>query len=291
MPTTQSPLRQKAKIWLKRLLFVFFSLLIGGLLMLTLFQSKLLYHPTQEHDAVPKQNHENIWMQSTNGRKIHGWWFPLQQAQITILLCHGNAGNISHRLFFVPMFQKRKAQFFLFDYQGFGKSEGTPSEQGTYDDAKAAWDFLTKTKQIPASQIVIFGRSLGSSIASQLASTVQAKGLILEAPFSSFHDVGKAHFPYLPVRWLARFHYPTALYLQKRSCPLLILHSTQDEVIPYSLGQTCYEQASSPKEFVTIQGSHNDGIFRSEALYFQKVDAFLASLSRTEEQKIQEKKK
>ncbi len=261
-----------------RWLFITVCFYGGFLLLLTLLQSKLLYFPS--HDFVNPQRVglavEDVWTTSTQGTKIHGWWVPKAQARMTILVCHGNAGNLTHRIGLVRELRKRlHANVMIFDYQGYGKSQGSPSEQGTYDDAKAVWDFLVNIRQIPAHHIVLFGRSLGTSIAAHLATRVQPAALILDSPFSSFVDVASAHYPWIPVRWIARFRYETAEYVKQRTCPLLLIHSRDDEIIPFRLGQKCFQQAKEPKEFLSIQGSHNDGFYVSLSSYMKKVDEFL----------------
>lgn len=252
------------------------------LLVLTFLQSKLLYFPTRDKVA-PSQfglSVEDVWATSSRGTQIHGWWIPYPNAKRTIIWCHGNAGNLSHR---APMLEEFRRHFqvnlLIFDYQGYGQSKGSPSEAGTYADAKAMWDWLIREKKLKPEQIVILGRSLGCAIASHLATQVNPAALILDSPFSSFVDVASAHFPWLPVRWIARFRYTTAEYTKKRSCPLLVIHSPDDEVIPFALGQKCYEEAASPKQFLKIQGTHNDGFYQSRTTYLATVKAFLAQLS------------
>lgn len=279
--TSSSSLWSKVSPILRRW-FLGALLLYGGLLVvLTFLQSKLLYFPTKDMLSPSRfgLNVEDVWVTSSGGKKIHGWWVPHPKAKLTLLWFHGNAGNLTHR---APMISEFQASFqvniLILDYQGYGKSEGSPSEEGIYADAKAMWDWLLQEKQQKPEQIVVLGRSLGCAIASHLVTQVQPAALILDSPFSSFVDVASAHFPWLPVRWIARFRYTTAEYVKKRSCPLLVIHSPDDEVIPYKLGQRCYEQAASPKEFLQIQGTHNDGFYQSKSDYVAAVRKFLAGL-------------
>lgn len=246
------------------------------LLMLLWFQSKMLYHPSRSMESPGRDlTVQDVWMTSTNGTRIHGWWILHPQATKTLLFCHGNAGNLSHRIGMIREWHRRfHMNVMIFDYQGYGRSEGSPTEQGTYDDARAAWDYIRHVQQIKPQQIVILGRSLGGSIAAQLATQVKPAALILDSPFSSFVDVAQAHFSWLPVRWIARFRYTTTAYLKQRTCPLLVIHSPDDEVIPITLGRRCFEQAPEPKHFLQIQGNHNDGFYISMSAYFQGVQAF-----------------
>jgi alpha-beta hydrolase superfamily lysophospholipase len=277
-PEDTSPPWVKA---LKRVAIVL--LLLGGIpiLVLTLLQSKLLYHPNTQHDFTPAQYNlpaEDIAFTSKDGTQLHGWWFPVANAKWTILFCHGNAGNISHRLWLAQMFAKQGWQSFFFDYRGYGKSHGSPTEQGTYDDAMAAWGVLRNTKHIPATQIIVYGKSMGGPIASYVAAHTQPAAIVVDSTFSSFQDVAKSHFPFLPIKWIARFSYDTASYLQKRTAPLLVIHSPTDQVVPYQLGQKCFQKAAKPKQFLTIQGDHNNNLLVSKDLYLKTLRQFFQSL-------------
>jgi fermentation-respiration switch protein FrsA (DUF1100 family) len=156
---------------------------------------------------------------------------------------------------------------FIFDYRGYGNSEGKPSEEGTYLDARAAYKWLTEEKKISPDDIIVFGRSLGGSIAAQLASKVKVGALIIESAFTSYVDIGRKFYPYMPVRWFARFSYRTIDYVKDVRCPVMIIHSRNDETIPFEFGLELYESANEPKEFVEIFGSHNDGFLVSSEIY------------------------
>ena len=246
--------------------------------MLWFLQSKLLYHPDRAMDITPKAaglDFEDITFRSANGKSLHGWFIPRYKARATVLFCHGNAGNISHRMAIIQMLYKLDLQIFLFDYQGYGQSDGTPSEQGTYEDVRAAWNLLRNKKKIPHERILVMGRSLGGSIASHLASQVQPKALILDSTFSSFVDIGKAHFSFLPVSLLARFKYTTAENIKNKNYPLLMFHSPTDEVIPFKLGKKCYDTAPEPKTFVKLSGGHNDSFYVSGRKYTKAIQEFV----------------
>lgn len=260
------------------------AFLYGSLLLvLTFLQSKMLYFPSKEMNSTPAAYHitfEDIHFQSKDGTKLHGWWYPVPNAQTTILFCHGNAGNIAGRIGLARMFIKKGWQVFMFDYRGYGKSQGHPSEEGTYQDVLAAWSVLTEQKKLPAHTILAYGKSMGGPIAAYLAAHKPVGGLVLDSTFSSFQDVAQAHFPYLPVRWIARFNYSTQEYVQKKRCPLLVFHSPKDEIVPYELGQKFYEKASEPKSFKSLQGGHNDNLFVSESFYLHSMQEFIRSIHR-----------
>ena len=156
---------------------------------------------------------------------------------------------------------------FIFDYRGYGDSEGKPTEEGTYLDAEAAYKWLIEKKKLPPEEIIVFGRSLGGSIAAQLAGSVEVGALIVESAFTSYVDIGKKFYPYMPVRWCARFSYRTIDFIRDVRCPVMFIYSKNDEVVPFEFGLELYEAANEPKEFIEIFGSHNDGFLVSSEAY------------------------
>ncbi len=203
---------------------------------------------------------------------------------LTVLFCHGNGGNIMHRLDSINIFYNLGLSCFIFDYRGYGSSEGKPNEEGTYLDVMAAYQWLTEEKKISPEDIIIFGRSLGGSIAAQLARKVEARSLIIESGFTSYVDIGRKFYPYMPVRWFARFSYKTIDYLSDVRCPVMIIHSRNDDVVPFEFGLELYEAANEPKEFVEIFGSHNDGFLVSGEIYKKAWTKWLKFLQESEGQ-------
>jgi len=193
-----------------------------------------------------------------------------------ILFCHGNAGNISHRLESIQVFHRLGLSTFIFDFRGYGQSEGRPTEQGTYLDAEAAWHYLVRERQMSPTEIIIFGRSLGGSIAAWLAQDHTPKALIIESTFTSVRDIAAELYPYLPVRWLCRFNYNAMDYLHQLNCPVLIVHSRDDEMISFSHGRRLFETANEPKEFLEIMGTHNEGFMTSAKRYEDGLDSFIS---------------
>jgi len=249
---------------------VLFAVYLGWGLMLYIMQPKFLYRPVKEVAYTPDEldlDFEDVVFESQDGLKLNGWYVPAKDSQFTILFCHGNGGNISHRLDSINVFHNLGLSCFIFDYRGFGNSEGRPSEKGTYLDVRAAYNWLTGKKNIAADKIIVFGRSLGGSIGAQLASKVRPGGLVLESSFTSYVDMGRRFYPYMPVRWFARFSYRTIDYIKEIHCPVLMIHSRNDEVVPFEFGLELYETANEPKEFVEIFGSHNDGFLVSAETY------------------------
>jgi fermentation-respiration switch protein FrsA (DUF1100 family) len=243
---------------------------LGWAVMLYIMQPKFLYSPVREVPYTPGEldlDFENVVFKSGDGLLLSGWYIGAEGSEFTVLFCHGNAGNMTHRLDSINIFYNLGLNCFIFDYRGYGDSEGKPSEEGTYLDVGAAYKWLTEEKKIQPDKIVIFGRSLGGSIAAQLASKVKAAALIIEGTFTSYVDIGKKFYPYMPVRWFARFSYRTIDYIKDVGCPVMLIYSRNDEVVPFEFGLELYEAANEPKEFVEIFGSHNDGFLVSSEIY------------------------
>ncbi len=247
-------------------------------LILYFMQSSFLYRPTSDVFITPGDlgfAFEKVVLNTRDGLKITGWYVPAEGAELTLLFCHGNAGNITHRLDSINIFHELNVNCFVFDYRGYGSSEGKPTEEGTYLDAGAAYNWLRENKKVAAHNIIIFGRSLGASIAAQLAGRVGPEGLIIESGFTSYADMGKKIYPYMPVRWFASFSYNTTEYLQKVHCPVLVVHSRTDELVPFEFGLELYEATNEPKKFVEITGGHNDGFLTSGQIYTNNLREWL----------------
>ena len=242
---------------------------VCGLALLVL-QPRLLYRPVRDVAVTPADlslDFEEIAFQSGDGITLTGWYVPVETSRFTVLFCHGNGGSIMHRLDSVSLFHSLGVSCFVFDYRGYGNSQGRPTEAGTYLDARAAYDWLVHEKHVPTEQIVLFGRSLGGSVAAHLAARVPAGALAVESAFTSYPDIGARFYPYMPVRLFARFQYNTQAYIREVSCPVLIVHSRDDELVPFEFGTRLYEAASEPKQFVEIFGGHADGFLLSGDAY------------------------
>ncbi len=251
------------------IVFIAYSILGWTLYFL---QPRFVYSPTREVSYDPGDlglAFEKIAFKTEDGLKISSWFVPADNAQFTVLICHGNGGNISHRLDTINTLNELGLNCFIFDYRGYGSSQGKPTEEGTYLDAQAAFDWLGSVKGIPPEDTILFGRSLGGSVAAHLAQTAKPAGLVLESSFTSYVDLGRKFYPYLPVSWFASFNYNTLEYIGKVSCPILVIHSRNDELIPFEFGLRLYNAANEPKEFIEIFGSHNDGFLFSGEVYRQ----------------------
>ena len=188
---------------------------------------------------------------------------------------HGNAGNIEHRLGLARAFRRIGYSVLLFDYRGYGKSSGTPSEEGVYLDAEAAYDHVTGEQAVPSSKIVIYGESLGGGVAIELARRRECFALITESAFLSIRDVAAHHYRWLPVRWLARQRFDNVAKLPGIQRPYLAIHSSDDEIVPFSHAEGLFRVANEPKALITTRGGHNAGGFQASSGATAEVEAFL----------------
>ncbi len=259
------------------------ALLVLGFLAAWLYftQPSMIFFPYRELMATPKDWHlkyEDVSFSTEDKNILHGWYIPKEGSRRTVLFLHGNAGNISHRGDSIAIFHRLGLNVFIFDYRGYGQSQGKPSEKGFYQDAAAAWDYLTVTRGIRGSDIVLFGRSLGGVVATKLASEEKPSGLIVESAFSSAKDVARKIFPFMSWLTVIRYDFNAASYIGAATCPVMVLHSPDDEIMPYALGEKLYGAANAPKEFVKMRGDHNSGFLRSQPEYEKKLHSFIQSL-------------
>ena len=228
--------------------------------------------PTRELVATPADislEYENLTLNTSDNERINAWYIPAgNQPTKTILFFHGNAGNISHRLETIKIYNQLGFNFFIFDYRGFGLSTGKPSEQGTYLDADTVWQYLVEEKNVSAEEIIIAGRSLGGGVAAELAKKVRPAMLILESTFTSMTEVSAEHYPFMPTSLIVKHEYETHLKLKDIHCPIVLVHSKNDEVIPYEHSQRNFDMANEPKQFIELRGGHGSGFLLSKQTYF-----------------------
>jgi uncharacterized protein len=253
----------------------------GFILWLRWIEPRMLYHPDHQIVQTPDQaglKYEDVTLTTLDGIRINGWFVPVQDAKLTILFFHGNAGNISHRLEKLAILHDLGVNTFIIDYRGFGRSEGKPSEQGTYHDAQAAYEYLIQQRKLVPHSIIAYGESLGSAVAADLASKVEVGGLVLEEAFTSVGDVGQKMFPFFPVRWLVQNKYDTLSKIPHIKVPVLILHSHEDEIFNMSYPQRLLAAGNDPKTLVELHGSHNDAFLVSAAVYREALQKFFAGV-------------
>ncbi len=228
--------------------------------------------------ADARMDYEDVSIETADGVTLHGWFIAGRSRRV-LLFFHGNAGNISHRLDSIRQFRNLELSVFIIDYRGYGQSEGRTNEAGIYRDANAAWRYLTETRGVHPNNVVIFGRSLGASVAARLATQQDPLALIVESSFTSVPDIAQELYPWLPARWLSRLSHATRDYVQEVHCPVLVIHSRDDEIIPYHHGQAIFAAAPEPRTLLTLRGSHNDAFLSDESSYIEGLWAFLTRAS------------
>ncbi len=253
-------------------------------LMIYLFQGKMVFlanMPGRALTASPGDiglAYENVSLTTSDDERIHGWYVPAARARGVVLFFHGNAGNISHRLDSIAIFHQLGLDTLIIDYRGYGESSGQTSEQGTYLDAQAAWDYLVVERGISPDRIIVFGRSLGGAVGAWLGSQHTPAAVIIESSFSSGADMAHRLYPFLPTRLLTRLRYPVAEYASRLECPVLVVHSRDDEIIPFAMGEAIYAAVKQRKALLELRGDHNGGFYISRQAYIPGLNTFIESV-------------
>lgn len=247
-------------------------------LLLFAFQKRLIFHP---HRGLPHDpgdlglDYEETTFTTEDGAALHGWYVPATESRGTVLFFHGNAGNIADRMDTILQLHRLGLNLLIFDYRGYGRSEGTPSEDGLYQDARAAYDYLKEERRVEADRLIIMGRSLGGAVAAWLAAHARCRLVILESTFTSAPEVAADIYPLLPARYMIRYRFPVQKWVDQIRVPLLIAHSENDKLIPYTHGQKLYHTAHAPKKFLELQGEHATATHDSGEKYEREIDKFL----------------
>ncbi|MBP7737259.1 MAG: alpha/beta hydrolase [Spirochaetes bacterium] len=241
-------------------------------------KNRYLFHPYKQIVDTPASMglvFDDVYFNAADGIRINAWWVPAPAPKGTILFCHGNAGNISFLLDTIRLFHGLKLNVLVFDYRGFGRSGGSATEEGTYRDVAAAWEYLVSFRKIDPGTIAVIGRSLGGPIAAWICQDRTPGALVLEATFTRAADVALHHYPMAPGELLFGDTYNAGKYVTRVRCPVLVVHSPEDEIIPYDLGAKLFKKINGPKEFLMIRGSHNNGFMESLNEYASGLDWFL----------------
>jgi len=243
---------------------------------------RLVFQPSPGVDLTPEQlgvEGREVYLDTEDGVRIHGFVLPAPGATRAILFLHGNAGNASHRLPNAARLMQLGATVLVLDYRGYGRSAGTPSEAGVYADARAGFDHLTNGLGFPPGRVVVFGRSLGGVVAVDLARHRTPAGMILESTFTSVADMARGMLG-VPLGPLLRGRFDALGKIGRVRCPLLFFHGDADGIVPYRLGRTLYEAAPEPKAFETLAGAgHNDTVVVGGEPYFERIGAFLGAVA------------
>jgi len=247
---------------------------------MVVWENSLIYFPSvyPEGDWNPHGlDFEDAWFDSDDGTQLHGWYVPAANPRAIMLLAHGNGGNLSHRFELLKELSNRlQASVMIFDYRGYGRSAGKPTEAGILSDARAARGWLAARAGVGEAEIVLMGESLGGGVMVDLAAQEGARGLILENTFPSLPAVAAYHYPWLPVKWIMRTQLNSVAKIDRFRGPLLQLHGDADTIIPFHLGKQLFAAAKEPKELVVILGGDHNDPRTPQA--FAAIDQFLSSL-------------
>ncbi len=279
---------------IRRVRLVLISVVLGtslayGVAFLVLWsqlEKRFVFFPVAELLYTPNDaglEYEDVSLQTSDGLTLHGWFIPGDPAAgsgMTWLWFHGNGGNIGHRIDELAQAHHRTGDdIFIFDYRGYGQSEGKPSEKGSYLDSQAAVGYLLSRPGTDPSRVVYLGHSLGAAVAVELSLDPPPMSLVLVSPFASVRDMAGLALPFPPVGWLVRNHYDTISRVRRLNVPVLVLHGDLDETVPISQGRKLYSAANEPKRFQTLEGaSHNDTYLVAEEQYWGAIESFLAEL-------------
>jgi fermentation-respiration switch protein FrsA (DUF1100 family) len=263
------------------LLSIFFLSVIVSYVFYPRIENFFVFYPDKTIDITPddfRLNHRDIYFATEDGEKLNAWFFPIpgKESSPVILFFHGNAGNISHRLENIQLLLEQNLQVFIFDYRGYGKSTGKPSEAGLYLDGLAAYDYLVTKELIPPEDIILFGRSLGAAVAIDTALKRDVRSVIAESAFLSTRDMAKT----MPIiNLFACFMPPNYNNLEKVTVlnrPKLFIHGDKDELVPFSMGEKLYREAEPPKYFLRLEGAgHNDTYIKGGDNYFKTLVDFV----------------
>ena len=260
-------------------IFGVYLLLLG---FMYFFQDSLLFMPSSGMVQTPESvgvEAEDFWAETEDGIRVHGWYFPHEESDYVIVLSHGNAGNISYRIDIARTLLEMGAAVLMYDYRGYGQSEGKPSEKGLYKDIEAVVEGLKSGKGYGEHQIIMYGRSLGGAVAAYAANNYNLGGLVLDSAFKNLRAMVRDVYPFVPSR-LAKYTFPTEQYLQHdRDYPIMILHSPNDQIVGFHHGEYLYNELDEPKRFVELMGGHNNNFFVSSDLIVENWKWYLSEIS------------
>ncbi len=254
----------------------------GACGLLYLAQSSLVFLPSREVGPTPADagvSFREFEIKTGPDSSVHGWLHQVGPAAPWIIHFHGNAGNICGRIDQLKMFSQLGLNGVVFDYRGYGRSQGHPSESGLVEDGVAVIDFLTQQEGLTLDRAVFFGESLGGGVATAVAEQRTPAGLILKSTFTSIPDRASELYPWLPVRHLSRVRFPNLERVRTLSCPKLFIHGDPDEVVPFHHGRRLFQAACQPKEWLQVPGGHSRGPFQLGPEFPQRLGAFCLSVT------------
>jgi hypothetical protein len=270
--------RRPLHIRILRLMAIAVAVYFSAAILLLVFQRHLIYFPSRVYDGVPSDiglSFEEVRFSTADGVVLAGWYVPRDNSKATMLFFHGNGGNISHRLHAIDVLHGLGYSIFIIDYRGYGQSQGKPFEEGLYRDAEAAWQYLIQTRGESPRRIVLMGESLGGAVAVELAARHAPAALVVESTFTTLAEVAKVHYPYFPVGLILSEKYDSIGRIGRVRRPVLILHGSEDELVPLALGKALFAAANEPKRFIETPGGHNEAGFTYTPDYAEMVGRFI----------------
>lgn len=267
----------------RRWILIAFLIFMAGMVMTPYrLERMFVYFPTREVQGNPGMlglDYQDVFLTTADAVKLHGWFIPYEKADRTLLIFHGNAGNIGDRLAWIDVLHDLGAHILIIDYRGYGKSEGKPFEAGLYRDAQAAYDWWAGDRQAHGESLILLGESLGGAVAVNLAAKVSPAGLILQSTFTSAWDMAKTMFPVGLLQPLLNVHFDSAKTIAAVRCPTLLIHGLQDEIVPFRMGKKLFELAPARKTFYRVpDAGHNDLVEIAGAEYLRQLQMFLSGI-------------
>jgi len=275
------PISKRILVFVRQVLVVVVAAIFIWTIIIMIFEEKFIFFPSKFPDGIYENaryipNIQECWIRTEDGIKLHAWFAAVDTPLATLVISHGNAGNISHRSELMRRLLRTGFNVLMYDYRGYGKSEGSPDEQGVYKDGRAAFDYALTLRGVDPKRIVLWGTSLGGAVAIEVATQRPAAALILESTFSSAKDLARAIYPFLPIRFFLRSQFNSIDKIQNITIPVLSMHGNRDKVIPFGLGRKLFNAAKDPKEFYEIKGAdHNDTYVIGGNEYLKQARTFI----------------
>ena len=274
--------RQYAAVLLRRAALVLTAVAVVGALLRCshVVDRSFIYFPSREIEATPGDvglDFEDVRFQASDGVVLHGW-FVAGGGDATLVWFHGNGGNIGHRVGNIrELVERLQISIFIFDYRGYGRSEGSTYEEGTYLDAESAITYVRSRGDVDPEKTIYFGRSLGCAVAAEMAIKYPPRALICESGFTSVRAMTKSVYPFLPgLQLLVTTKYDTLSKIAWVDVPVMVLHGDRDEIVPFSMSRELFDAAKGPKRFYTIEGAgHNDTYYVGGPAYFEALREFV----------------
>lgn len=255
--------------------------LLGTVLLLRALENNFIFFPPRYPEGFSRpENHglrfEEVWITTEDGLRLNAWFFPNPASPRVIVWFHGNAENIGYGLDYLKALSRLGTNILAVDYRGYGKSEGSPDEAGVYRDAEASYQYLVHERRFAPANIILCGHSLGGAVAIDLAARHECGGLIVESSFTSAKEMARRMLPIPFLPYVPKSQFDSLAKIRRVKSPILIVHGTRDEVIPFSMGQRLYEAAPQPKWFLSVEGAgHNDLSLVAGEKYFERLKEFI----------------